>query len=155
MLLAPFRRKLLEVLFDGRPEADGELATATRALHQRIATERKLLTVPPDAGRQRDAGRRATSTPPWASSGSSGAGATTTFDFGEWKSPVASRKNPDGTTSFVTTAPGSTACSSSSARAPAPARCVFRDAQHEYVFREVPRSLGERARLESAVTAPV
>jgi hypothetical protein len=32
-------------------------------------------------------------------------GASTIFDFGEWKSEVASRKNPDGTISFVTTAP--------------------------------------------------
>ena len=33
-------------------------------------------------------------------------GAATVFDFGEWKSEIASRKNPDGTTSFVTIAPG-------------------------------------------------
>jgi hypothetical protein len=35
-------------------------------------------------------------------------GGVTTFDFGEWKSEVASKKNPDGTVSFVTTVPGMT-----------------------------------------------
>jgi hypothetical protein len=34
------------------------------------------------------------------------AGAATIFDFGEWKSEVASKKNPDGTVSFITTVPG-------------------------------------------------
>jgi hypothetical protein len=38
-------------------------------------------------------------------------GASTVFDSGEWKSDVASRRNPDGTISFLTS-----------------------DAQHEYVF---------------------
>ena len=32
-------------------------------------------------------------------------GAATTFDFGEWKSEVASRKNDDGTVSFITMDP--------------------------------------------------
>jgi len=41
-------------------------------------------------------------------------GAATIFDFGEWSSEVASRKNPDGTISFITIVPG--------------------DAQHEYVY---------------------
>ena len=34
------------------------------------------------------------------------ANGATLFDFGEWRSEVASKKNPDGTISFVTTAPG-------------------------------------------------
>jgi hypothetical protein len=33
-------------------------------------------------------------------------GARTIFDFGEHQSEVASKKNPDGTTSFSTIAPG-------------------------------------------------
>ena len=33
-------------------------------------------------------------------------GAATIFDFGEWASEVASRKNPDGTISFLTIVPG-------------------------------------------------
>jgi hypothetical protein len=57
------------------------------------------------------------------------------FDFGEWKSEVGSRKNPDGTISFITTAPGvdgsEFVVGSSTKRT-----LTMRDAQHEYVFEE-------------------
>ena len=57
------------------------------------------------------------------------------FDFGEWKSEVASRKNPDGTISFITVAPGvggaEFTVASGSKRT-----LTIRDAQHEYVFEE-------------------
>jgi hypothetical protein len=33
-------------------------------------------------------------------------GAATVCDMGEWKGEVGSRRNPDGTTSFLTIAPG-------------------------------------------------
>jgi len=62
-------------------------------------------------------------------------GNSTIFDFGEWKSEVASRKNPDGTISFVTIAPGVSGSEfvvgSGTKRA-----LILRDAQHEYVFDE-------------------
>ena len=45
-----FRRKLLEVLFDGNPEADGQIAAAAKTFFDELAAERKLLTVPADAG---------------------------------------------------------------------------------------------------------
>ncbi|HEY9508080.1 MAG TPA: hypothetical protein VIQ27_19170, partial [Gemmatimonadales bacterium] len=57
------------------------------------------------------------------------------FDFGEWRSEVGSRKNPDGTVSFITTAPGvlgfEFVVGSGERRT-----LVTRDAQHEYVFTE-------------------
>ena len=57
------------------------------------------------------------------------------FDFGEWRSEVASRRNPDGTVSFVTTAPGvigfEFVVGSGATRT-----LIVRDAQHEYVFTE-------------------
>jgi hypothetical protein len=43
-----FRRKLLEVLFDGRHEADGQLSAAAKSFYADLAAERKLLTVPAD-----------------------------------------------------------------------------------------------------------
>src|SRR5678815_5075924 len=46
ILVNAFRRKLLEVLFDGQPHAEGDLATAGRDLRQAIASERERLTVP-------------------------------------------------------------------------------------------------------------
>ena len=48
-LLGPFQRKLLEVLFDGRPEADALAAARGKAYFEQLAADRKLLTVPADA----------------------------------------------------------------------------------------------------------
>ncbi|HET7500955.1 MAG TPA: hypothetical protein VFK02_08135 [Kofleriaceae bacterium] len=63
------------------------------------------------------------------------AGATTVFDFGEWKTPVATRKNPDGTVSFVAIAPGLSrfelVVGSGDKRT-----LILRDAQHAYTFTE-------------------
>jgi hypothetical protein len=57
----------------------------------------------------------------------------TVFDFGEWQSEVATRRNPDGTTSFVTISPGIAfiefVVGGGAQRTP-----TLRDAQHEYVF---------------------
>ncbi len=61
------------------------------------------------------------------------AGAATVFDFGEWKSEVASRHNPDGTLSFLTTAPGILGFEFVVGAGPQPS-LIVRDAQHEYVF---------------------
>jgi hypothetical protein len=53
-----------------------------------------------------------------------------TFDFGEWKSAVASRRNADGSLSFVTITPGMTGLEF----LVADGGLLFRDAQHEYLF---------------------
>ena len=49
---APFRRKLLEVLFDGKPEADADVAAQAKSFFDQLAAERKLITVPADPPRQ-------------------------------------------------------------------------------------------------------
>ena len=59
-------------------------------------------------------------------------GAATIFDFGEWSSEVASRKNPDGTISFITIVPGFNGLEFVVGRA---STLTLRDAQHEYVFK--------------------
>ena len=55
MLRDAFRRKLLEVLFDGRPEADADIAAQAKSWFEQLAAERKLLTVPADAAERREA----------------------------------------------------------------------------------------------------
>ena len=57
-------------------------------------------------------------------------GAATIFNFGEWTSEVASRKNPDGTISFLTIVPGFTGLEFVAGEK----TLTLRDAQHEYVF---------------------
>ena len=62
-------------------------------------------------------------------------GKATVFDFGEWKSEVASRHNPDGSVSFITTASGIAGLEFVVGSGPN-RTLVLRDAQHEYVFDE-------------------
>jgi hypothetical protein len=131
-LLAPFRRKLLELVFDGKPQADEELAAAARAMRQRIAADRKSLTVPPGATASGLARRYRNAALGEIDIVQQPTGVT--FDFGEWKTPVASRKNPDGTVSFITIAPGMTGLEFVAGEAAGKRALVFRDAQHEYLF---------------------
>jgi CubicO group peptidase (beta-lactamase class C family) len=129
-----FRRKLLEVLFDGRPEADALLQADAKAFYSALAAERKLFTVPADGGESGKLAKHYVN----KSLGDvtvSRQGSATIFDFGEWKSEVASRKNPDGTISFITTVPGM-AGSEFVVGSGQKRTLVMRDAQHEYIFDE-------------------
>jgi CubicO group peptidase (beta-lactamase class C family) len=132
ILRGQFRRKLLEVLFDGKPEAEAQMAAAGKSFYEELAAERKLMTIPADAAES------AKLAPHYVNAALGDItvthpGQTTVFDFGEWKSPVASRKNPDGTISFLTTAPGIEGVEFVVGSGPAKT-LVTRDAQHEYVF---------------------
>jgi hypothetical protein len=60
--------------------------------------------------------------------------AATWFDFGGWKSEVASRKNDDGTLSYVTISPGVDGFEFVVADDEDGRALVLRDAQHEYKF---------------------
>lgn len=115
-------------LFDGRPVADA------RSFYATLAAEPKLLTIPADSTESAKLARHYIN----ASLGEitvSTSGTSTIFDFGEWKSEVASRKNPDGTVSFITIVLGVTG--SEFVVGSGPNRTlIVRDAQHEYVYAE-------------------
>src|ERR1700755_2635786 len=49
ILRSVFPRKLLEVLFHGKPEADANATPAAETFFTQLAADRKLLTVPADA----------------------------------------------------------------------------------------------------------
>jgi CubicO group peptidase (beta-lactamase class C family) len=128
------RRKLLEVLFDGHPEAEALLNADAKSFYADLAAERKLMTIPAEANESAKLAKHYAN----ALLGEitvSTSGAPTIFDFGEWKSEVASRKNPDGTISFITTVPGELGfefvVGSGAKRT-----LTIRDAQHEYVYEE-------------------
>jgi len=130
-----FRRRLLEVLFDGKPEA-AELARV--ALTQRIASiakDRERLVVPADPAA---VGKLA---PRYANPalGELRVGArdgATIFNFEKWQSAVASRGNDDGTTSFITIDPTFDGFNFVVGERDGKKTLVIRDAQHEYVFVE-------------------
>jgi CubicO group peptidase (beta-lactamase class C family) len=127
-----FRRKLLEVLFDGHPEADEKMASNAKTYFAQLAADRKLFTVPADPAQSAELAPRYVNAALGEIAVSRAHGATT-FDFGEWKSAVASRKNPDGTVSFLTTAPGIVGFEFVVGSGPAKT-LITRDGQHEYVF---------------------
>ena len=132
LIRTQFRRKLQEVLFDGRPEADAALAAAAKTFFAQIAADRKTFEVPanPQQAAALDAHYRNAALGDIAVQRT---GAKTTFDFGEWQSEVATRRNPDGTTSFITISPGANGFEfvvGSGAKK----SLTLRDAQHEYRF---------------------
>ena len=120
------------MLFDGRPEADADLAAAAKNFFAQIAADRKTLVVPANAQEAGKLGARYKN----AALGELAvqrSGTKTMFDFGEWQSEVASRRNPDGTTSFITISPGVSGFEFVVGGA-AKKTLTLRDAQHEYLF---------------------
>jgi CubicO group peptidase (beta-lactamase class C family) len=134
-LLSPFGRRLLEVLFNGKSEAQEDLAVAARNMKAAVVKERTRLVVPADRTAADKLAVRYTN----ASLGEIAVqrvGGETRFDFGEWDSVMASRKNDDGTTAFVTLVPGFTGLPFVMGDKGGQRTLTFRDAQHEYVFTE-------------------
>ena len=132
ILRTQFRRKLLEVLFDGRAEADAAVAAQAKSFYDQLAADRKLLTIPAAA----DESAKLASHYVNEALGDitvTRQGAATTFDMGEWHSEMATRKNPDGSMSFITIAPGISGFEFVVGSGPKPT-LIVRDAQHEYVF---------------------
>ena len=132
VLRTVFRRKLLEVLFDGRDEADADVASQAKSYYAQLAADRKLLTVPADTAQSAQLARHFHNDA-LGDIDVRRAGGRTVFDFGEFRSEVASRKNPDGSISFLTIDPGvdgfEFVVSDGAGK-----RLTIRDAQHEYVF---------------------
>ncbi len=133
LLRGPLLRKLLEVLFDGKPEAEQTLEASAARRRAAIAKERERLVVPADPAAV------AKLAPGYANPALGEVkvlreGNATVFDLGEWRSAVASRKNDDGTISFITLEPGGiefVVADNEGSR-----RLITRDAQHEYVLVE-------------------
>jgi len=130
LIRSRFQRKLLEVLFDGRHEADAQLEADAKRFYAQLAAERKLMTIPADKTQAAKLAKHYNN-PSLGDIDVSQSGAATIFDFGEWKSEMSSRQNPDGTISFLTIEPG---MEGSEFVVGPNTTLVMRDAQHEYVF---------------------
>ncbi len=134
-LVTRFSRKLLEVLFDGRPEADEDVAAAAKDARDAAAAERALLTVPADPV---EVGRLAAryANPALGELSVRVRGGATTFDFGAWESAVVTRKYQDGTVTFYTSSPGARGTEFAVGSTGGKRTLVLRDAQNEYVYTE-------------------
>jgi len=131
----PLLRRLLEVLFDGKPEAEEALKVAAAQRQAAIAKERERLTVPADPDAVAKLAPRYVS-PALGEVTVLKEASATLFNVGEWKSAVASRKNDDGTISFITIDPTISGLEFVVADEGGRRRLITRDAQHEYVFTE-------------------
>jgi CubicO group peptidase (beta-lactamase class C family) len=127
-------QRTLEILYDGRPEAEEDLLAATRETRAFLLGEQRDWTLPPEpaevkrlAGSYRNAAlgdivvRRSRD--------------EVVFRFGAWRSRMASKRNPDGTTSFVTVDPGVRSFEFTAVpSAGVYRRLRLRDSQHTYDY---------------------
>jgi CubicO group peptidase (beta-lactamase class C family) len=135
-MLAPFLRRLLEVVYDGKPEAVNDIATAASRMKAQTAAKRARLTVPGDAA---VLGNLA------ATYHNAEVGTVTIRDQGgaKWlkagfiEGPVATRKNADGSVSVVTVGPGSIGVDALVGTKDGLRTLTIRDSQHEYLYTEV------------------
>ncbi len=138
-LRGPLLRRLLEVLFDGKPEAEQVLKVSAAQRKAAIAKERERLVVPADPAAAAKLAPRYTN-PSLGELKFLREGTATLVDVGEWKSTVASRKNDDGTISFITIDPTLAGFEFVVADKDGKRRLITRDAQHEYVFEEAAKA---------------
>jgi CubicO group peptidase (beta-lactamase class C family) len=137
-MLRPFMRRLLEVLYDGRDEAGGDVAAVARQLDAQRVEYRRWLILPPAAA---DLAQLA---PAYANPDLGHIvvqkdGATTRFRADAFSSAVASRHNDDGTLSFVTIDPAITGLNFVVGSNAGKRTLTTRDGQHTYVFTETLR----------------
>lgn len=131
-MLGPFQRRLLELLFDGKAEAADRVATVAANRRKSVATERALLKLPPDAA-------AVAALAPAYRNAALGELAVArrkdglVFDFGEWRTDMASRKNADGSLSFYSITPGMSGLEFVEDKG----GLVMRTAQQEYRFEPV------------------
>jgi CubicO group peptidase (beta-lactamase class C family) len=135
ILLGPFMRRLLEIVFDGKAEAVDDLASAAANYKAAQAKRRERLVVPADPQLAAKLAKHYTSKE-LGDIDVLSKGDVTTFDFGEWKSTVASRKNDDGTVSFITIDPTNAGFTFVVGERSGKRVLIIRDGQHEYVFTE-------------------
>jgi CubicO group peptidase (beta-lactamase class C family) len=134
MVLRPFRRRLQELLYDGKAEAADDVAAAADELRTREKTDRVRLVIPADAAEAKKLSARYKNDALGELTVKQDKGVVR-FDLGEWSSAVASRKNDDGTISFITSDPGMVG---DFEFVLGEKSLTIRDAQHEYVFTEAP-----------------
>jgi CubicO group peptidase (beta-lactamase class C family) len=135
MLLGPFGRRLLEVVFDGKLEATGDVAAQAARHKAALAKDRERLVIPADPTPVARLAKRYSNKALGDLVVLSQDGAIT-FDFGEWKSVVASRKNDDGTISFITIDPTNDGFEFVVDERGGKRVLIIRDGQHEYIFTE-------------------
>lgn len=131
-------RRTLELIYDGKPEAEENLLSAVRERRAFLTAQQKDWRIPPDPSevkRLAASYRNAALGDIVVRAGKD----EVVFQFGGWKSRMATKENPDGTTSFVSIDPGVRGFEFNAPAAKgAYTRLILRDPQHSYEYEAVP-----------------
>jgi CubicO group peptidase (beta-lactamase class C family) len=135
-------QRTLEVIYDGKPEAEEDLLSGMRQTMAYLTGEQKDWKVPPDpaeAKRLLPAYRN----PALGEVLVQRSGEDLVFQFGGWRSRMATKANPDGTTSFLSVDPGVRGFEfNAPAASGSYTRLTLRDPQHTYEYQAFERTVG-------------
>ncbi len=130
-------RRTLEMIYDGKPEAEEDFLSGVRETILYLTDMQKEWSVPPDPAevkRLADSYRNAALGDVVVHPIKDGV----VFQFGGWQSHMASKVNPDGTTSFLSIDPGVRGFEFNAPAAKAAyTRLTLRDSQHTYEYEAV------------------
>ncbi len=135
-MLAPFLRRLLEVVYDGKPEAAAEVMAAAKRTKAGQAARRARLTVPADPAVVANLAARYLN-PEVGALTISDRGGQKWLKAGYVEGPLATRKNADGSVSLVSVGPGGIGFDGMVGTKDGARTLTMRDSQHEYVYTEV------------------
>ena len=139
-LTAAFQRRVLELLFDGRPEAAEMVKMVAKAQADDLAVLRNGLQAPAAPERMAALVDRYRH-PALGELKVLRDGPRLVFDFGEWRTPVGTRDEPDGTPTYVMLDPGILLGRKLLVTSETDGRVhelTLRTAQQEYRFRALP-----------------
>ena len=135
-LLDAFQRRLLEILYDGKPEAAAMVEAARVRFDADMKSLKADLTLPPDATASAALAGRYVH-PDLGTLTVARQGSALTFDFGTLASAMATKRETDGSLSFVTANPEFAGLPVVPGKAADGLRTLtIRDSQHEYIYRE-------------------
>ena len=136
-MLGPFLRRLLEVVYDGKPEAAEEVAVAAARIEAQADAQRARLTVPGDPAVLGNLAATYRNPEVGALTITERDGATW-IDAGFIEGPVATRSNADGSVSLVSVGPGAIGVDALIGERDGARTLTIRDSQHEYIYTEAP-----------------
>ena len=134
-MLGPFLRRLMEVVYDGKPEAAHQVAAAAARINEEARDRRARLSVPGDLAIL--AGLASSYRNPEAGTLSfRDRDGATWIKAGFIEGPVATRRNPDGSVSIVSAGPGAISIEALVGKRDGERTLTIRDSQHEYIYVE-------------------
>jgi CubicO group peptidase (beta-lactamase class C family) len=133
-LLTPLMRRLLEVVYDAPPQAVADVSAAAAQIRAQRTKTRAELSVPVPADASGLLAQTYTNPDLGHITVRHDDNGGLVFDSGLWASRVGSRKNADGSTSFVIIDPGVAGMEFLTAQKDGKAGLIIRDGQHEYFY---------------------